>query len=369
MPDNMNAKLYELALICVPGVGAQTAKTLISYCGSAEEVFRSSRKALEQIPGIGEQIVDNIQDPDLLAKAERELEKMDHQGLRLVYYNDPAYPQRLRPFFDCPVGLFYKGVQDLNPPRVLSVIGTRKPTREGLAFCEQLITDLVPYQPVIVSGLAYGIDICAHRTALREGLPTIGAMAHGHQYLYPAAHRPVADKMLQAGGLLSEYPSFVYPEKEYFPMRNRIVAGMCDALIVIETAAKGGSIITANLANGYNKEVFAVPGRVHDKRSQGCNQLIKSHRACLLESVKDIAYILGWNKPPKGEAQQQLLFTELSADQKNIVALLRNDSPVHIDQMIYQCGLSSSALAAILLDLECKGLVQSLPGKRYQLQR
>jgi len=365
----MNTKLYELALICVPGVGAQTAKTLVSYCGSAEEVFRSSRKSLEQIPGIGEQIIDNIQDPEILAKAEGELEKMNTQGLQLIYYHEPDYPQRLRPFFDCPVGLFYKGNQSLNPPRMLSVIGTRKPTREGLAFCDQLIADLAPYQPVIVSGLAYGIDICAHRAALREGLPTIGAMAHGHQYLYPAAHRNVADKMTQAGGLLSEYPSFVYPEKEYFPMRNRIVAGMCDALIVIETAAKGGSIITANLANGYNKEVFAVPGRVNDQRSQGCNQLIKSHRACLLETAKDIAYILGWNKPKGNVVQQQVLFEELPADQKNIVDLLRDHSPLHIDQLIYTTGENSSSMAAILLDLECKGVVQSLPGKRYQLQR
>lgn len=365
----MNTKLYELALVCVPGVGAQTAKTLISYCGSAEEVFRNSRKALEQIPGIGEQIIDNLQDSQLLAKAEGELEKMEKEGLRLIYYNEPDYPQRLRPFFDCPVGIFYKGNQDLNPRRMLSVIGTRKPTREGLAFCEKLIADLAPYRPVILSGLAYGIDICAHRAALQEGLPTIGAMAHGHQYLYPAAHRGVAEKMTQAGGLLSEYPSFVYPEKEYFPMRNRIVAGMCDALIVVETAARGGSIITANLANGYSKEVFAVPGRVYDKRSQGCNQLIKSHRACLLENVKDIAYILGWNKPKEEGAQQQVLFDELSADQKNIVALLSKDSPVHIDQIMYQSGENSSTLAAILLDLECKGLVQSLPGKRYQLQR
>lgn len=365
----MNTKLYELALICVPGVGAQTAKTLMGYCGSAEEVFRSSREVLQQIPGVGEQIIDHIQDPGLLAKAERELEQMETLGMRLIYYHEPEYPQRLRPFFDCPAGLFYKGTQGLNPPRMLSIIGTRKPTREGLAFCEQLIAELIPYQPVIVSGLAYGVDICAHRAALREGLPTIGAMAHGHQYLYPAAHRNVADQMTQSGGLLSEYPSFVYPEKEYFPMRNRIVAGMCDALIVIETAARGGSIITANLANGYNKEVFAVPGRVYDQRSRGCNQLIKSHRACLLEDVKDIAYILGWNKPDRAGVQQQVLFEELTSDQKNIVALLSKDTPVHIDNLMYASGESSSTLAAVLLDLECQGLVQSLPGKRYQLQR
>lgn len=365
----MDEKVYELALICVPGVGAQTAKTLLSYCGSAREVFQTSSKDLLQIPGVGQKMADSIRSEALLQKAEKEWQYMEETGVRLIMYYEPEYPQRLRTFFDGPVGVFYRGEATLNPPRMLSIIGTRKPTREGLAFCEQLIHDLLPYAPVIVSGLAYGIDICAHKTAMQQGLTTIGVMAHGHRYLYPATHRDIAQAMLNNGGLLSEYPSFVYPEKEYFPMRNRIVAGLCDAVVVVETGAKGGSIITANLANGYNKEVFAVPGRVHDSRSQGCNQLIKTHRAALLEGAADIAYILGWKNPQKAHGQQQVLFEELTDDEKIIVDLLAEETSVHVDHLMRQSQKSNSEMANLLLALEFKGLVQSKPGKHYALCR
>jgi len=365
----MTEEIYQLALVCVPKVGAQTAKTLLSYCGSAEGVFTSTRKALMAIPGIGEQLVHHIQNKDLLSRAAREWDLMQEHGIRLVFYQDSDYPQRLRPYFDAPVGLFLSGALDMNQARVLSIIGTRKPTREGLQICNQLVKDLAPYQPVIVSGMAYGIDICAHRAAMEHALPTIGVLAHGHGYLYPTAHRADAGRMLANGGLVSEYPRFVYPEKEYFPMRNRIVAGMCDALIVIETGERGGSIITANLANGYHKDVFAVPGRLRDPRSKGCNQLIKSHRASLLESAKDISYIMGWDQAQEEGGHQQSLFPELSEDEKNIVALLEESGPVSIDWLCYQSQQSNSKVSTLLLELECRGVVLAKPGNRFTLSR
>jgi len=363
----MTEEIYRLALVCVPKVGAQTAKTLLSYCGSVEGIFTASQQDLLAIPGIGTQLVANIQQPELLDRAAREWDCMQEKGIRLVYFQDAEYPRRLRPYFDAPIGLFLSGNLDLNAPRILSIIGTRKPTREGLQFCYQLVEELRSFQPVIVSGMAYGIDICAHRAAMEHDLPTIGVLAHGHGYLYPTAHRADADRMLARGGLISEYPRFVYPEKEYFPMRNRIVAGMCDALVVIETGERGGSIITANLANGYHKDVFAVPGRLSDPRSKGCNQLIKSHRAALLESAKDIGYIMGWDTPGSNSPQQQTLFTELSEDEKNIVALLDQADPVSIDWLCYQSQQSNSKVAALLLELECRGLVLAKPGNRFSL--
>jgi len=362
----MTEDIYRLALVCVPKVGAQTAKTLLSYCGSAEGIFTASRKALLAIPGIGAQLVNHIQQPDLLDRATREWDHMQEQGIRLVFYQDPEYPKRLRSYFDAPVGLFLSGNHDLNASKILSIVGTRKPTREGLQICTQLINELRSYQPTIVSGMAYGIDICAHRAAMEQDLPTIGVLAHGHGYLYPTAHRADAERMLSRGGLISEYPRFVYPEKEYFPMRNRIVAGMCDALIVIETGERGGSIITANLANGYHKDVFAVPGRLSDPRSKGCNQLIKSHRASLLESANDISYIMGWDAT-QSDKQQQTLFSELSEEEKNIVALLEETGPVSVDWLCYQSQQSNSKVAALLLELECRGIVLAKPGNRFTL--
>ncbi len=365
----MTEEICRLALVCVPKVGAQTAKTLLSYCGSAEGVFKASQKELLAIPGIGEQLAAHIRNPELPDRAAREWDRMQEEGIRLVFYQDPEYPRRLHSYFDAPVGLFLSGDMDLNAQKILSIIGTRKPTREGLQICNQLVEELRPYQPTIVSGMAYGIDICAHRAALEQELPTVGVLAHGHGYLYPTAHRADAERMLSNGGLISEYPRFVYPEKEYFPMRNRIVAGMCDALVVIETGERGGSIITANLANGYHKDVFAVPGRLSDPRSRGCNQLIKSHRASLLESAKDISYIMGWDAAKNGQQQQQSLFPELSEEEKNIVALLADAGPVNIDWLCYQSQLSNSKVAALLLELECRGVILAKPGNRYTLSQ
>lgn len=364
----MQDLLYKVALGLVPKVGAVTAKQLILHCGSAAEVFKSKSKTLLDIPGIGPQMVANLQDSSVLHRAERECHLLEEHGIQAVSFQDVDYPEKLRQLRDGPALLFIKGQLELNHPRIIGIVGTRKPSPQGLQHCANLIKGLSGYQPVIISGLAYGIDICAHQAALQEALPTWAVMAHGHQYIYPASHQKVAHQIYEEGGaLISEYSFSTRAEKEFFPMRNRIVAGLCDALIVVETAKRGGSMITAQLANQYNKDVFAIPGRLQDPKSKGCNHLIKSHQAALIEQAEDLGYVLRWDRPKQGQGIQQELFLELPQEEKNIVDLLRNYSNLGIDQMALYLSASSSYLSGQLLTLEFKGIVKSLPGSRYTL--
>lgn len=363
----MNELFYAVALTLIPKVGPVTARNLLSYTGSAEGVFRSSRKALNKIPGIGPQISNHILSSDALHLAETELRHMERHGIQAVFCLEPDYPARLKHYPDSPFVLFFKGNADLNPANSIAIIGTRKPSPLGLAFCEELIYGLHAYTPTIISGMAYGIDICAHRAALRGGFPTIGILAHGLEHLYPAAHQATADRILEEGGLLTEYPFSTLPEKEHFPLRNRVVAGMSDAVVVIETGAEGGSMITAQFANDYNKDVFAVPGRVRDPHAAGCNLLIKTNRAGLLESAQDLIDALNWEQQHQKKTIQQQLFVELSAEEKKLVDLLRGGEQVSMDLLSVQTAMAPSQLAAILLDLEFKGVVKSLPGKRFAL--
>ena len=363
----MTQKTYQLALVSTPLVGAQTTKLLILHFGNAQAVFEASAEQLLGVPGIGPQITKNLLDGDLLHRAAETIQHMTDKKIRLIFFTEASYPKRLRAYTDSPAALFVQGNADLHTTRIISIIGTRRPTPYGLRICTELIQELVPYSPLIVSGLAYGIDICAHRTALDKGLSTLGVMAHGHSYLYPQSHKAVSQKMLTAGGLISEYPPFVYPEKKYFPMRNRIVAGICDALIVVETGEKGGSIITANLANGYGKDVFAVPGRLGEAKSKGCHLLIKSHRANLYESAKDLEYILGWGKGSQDKRMQQTLFPELSEEEKIVVNLLQEMGTSTVDQLTYIGVVHPSKLMGVLLELECRGIIKVHPGQQYTL--
>lgn len=363
----MDDLVYKIGLTMVPKVGPVTARQLLSYAGSAEEVFRCSKKALMQIPGIGPAIAGAISAQSVLQEAERELQTLLKYGVTPVFITDEAYPGRLRHFPDSPLLLFCQGKADLNPARCISVIGTRKPSPYGINFCEELLQGLWPFSPTIVSGLAYGIDITAHRKAIELGLPTIGVMAHGHGHFYPTDHRTVARRMLENGGLLSEYTFNTAAEKEFFPLRNRIVAGICDALIVIETGPEGGSMITAQFANEYNKDVFAVPGRARDPGSAGCNLLIKTHRAQLLESPEELVQAMSWDQQERRQGVQQLLFSTLEPEEKKIVDLLRQKKEAAIDDLVAWSGNSPGTLAALLLELEMKGMLKSLPGKRYAL--
>ena len=366
----MKDLVFKVALTKIPLVGAVTAKNLVSYCGGVREVFEAKKSQLTKIPGIGDQIAHNILYQNVLGEAELELEFLDQHGIEPLFYLDKNYPQRLRPFNDAPVMLYYKGTANLNHHRTIGIVGTRTPSPQGLTVCEELVEGFLPYKPLIISGLAYGIDVTAHRKCLETGMETVAVLGHGLSRIYPAQHRKTAMEIAEQGGLLTEFASHVGPERENFPMRNRIVAGLCDALIVVETATRGGSIITAQQANGYNRDVFAIPGRVKDKFSQGCHFLIKSNMASLIESAGDVAKTLRWpekEEDKNGKIVQQVLFEELTEQEKIIVDILQKAEEVGVDQLSYQAKISNSELAALLLNLEFRGLVRSLPGKRYVL--
>ena len=359
--------LYKVALSCIPKVGAMTARQLISYSGGVEAIFKSKPRELMKIPGIGPQLASNITGGIPLQRAEKQLDLMDRHGIKAIFLFDEEYPERLKHIPDSPILLFYKGTVSLNHHRTVAIVGTRKPTHHGVSICEELVEQLAGYNAHIISGLAYGIDITAHRKSLECKVPTIGVLAHGLHQIYPSVHRKIAAEMLEHGGLLTEYPHGVNAEKEFFPMRNRIVAGLCDALIVIETAKRGGSMITAELANGYSRDVFAIPGRIRDTMSAGCNLLIRNNKAALIESAKDIADFMRWDDIDQRRAIQQQLFVDLEPAEQKIVDLLKENDEMSIDQLTYASDMSSSHLATLLLTLEFKGLVKSLPGKRYIL--
>jgi len=365
----MNEKIYQIALSLVPKVGAVTAKHLIRTFGSAELVFKTSKANLAKIHGIGPTLIENLKDPNCLSRAVQSYESMQINGVHMLDFQSEKYPTRLKQVHDAPAFLFYKGPIDFQADRVIAIIGTRKPSKRALQITYDLIEGLKAYQPIIISGLAFGVDAFAHQSALQLDLPTWGVMAHGHHMVYPAAHRKLTSQILhQDGALLSEYAFFTRPEKEFFPMRNRIVAGLCKALVVVETPKRGGSMITAQLANTYHKDVFAVPGRWQDTQSKGCNHLIKSHQAALIESADDIAYVLGWEQASKVNGLQQELFSKLSEEEKIIVDLLRAQDILSYEQLLYRIPNSKAIISQQLLNLEFMGLIRSLPGSRYILK-
>lgn len=360
--------LYQLALLQVPKIGHVHAKMLAQHFGSAEAIFKASISELEKMEGIGTARARSLKYFRQFSAAEKEMKFIEQHQLRALFITDSAYPQKLLHCYDPPTLLFYKGTADLNG-RMVAIIGTRSLTAYGKQETEKLVKDLAAQQVTIVSGLAMGIDAVAHRAALLQQLPTIGVLAHGLRTIYPAAHRTLAREMISSGGgLLTEFTSQVTPEKHYFPVRNRIVAGMCDAVIVMETGIKGGSMITAELANGYHKDVFALPGRTTDLQSAGCNFLIQSNKAMLLTDAQQVSLMMGWQVAAPPPVNPQInLFTELNADEMVLVRLLQEKTTVHIDEFNTRSGLNSSTMAAALLNLEMLHKVRSLPGRRYQL--
>jgi len=362
----MNNWLNKIAITKIPKVGPVTARQLISYCGSLDAVFNENKKALAKIPGVGEKLAADILSRTYFKKAEKELRFIEKQEIQPLFFLDSNYPYRLKSLYDAPLLLYYKGSTDLNKPRSVAVIGTRKPTPMGAAICEELVEGLKAYNVVIISGLAYGIDVIAHKKCLDLEIETIGVLGHGLGQVYPAAHKSVARRMLVKGGLLTEFSSDRGPDPGHFPMRNRIVAGMCDALIVVETARKGGSMITARFANEYSKDVFAVPGRIKDSHLKGCNHLIKSHQAALIESAADVGYIMRWEEAELFD-KKELLYASLNNREMQLVKLLEQSENITIDELTIGLNYSSSEVASILLNLEFKGLVKSLPGKRFLL--
>jgi len=359
--------LYKIALTLIPHVGAVNGKNLISYCGSVEAVFKNSKRALLKIPGVGKETANSIATQEVLAMAELEMKYLEENDIKPYYFLDDNYPSRLKHLPDAPILLYFKGNAKLEAERTVGIIGTRKPTAAGKVICEEFVEDLKSYNVTVISGLAFGIDVTAHKKCVDLEIPTIGVLGHGFDTIYPSAHRKVAQQMIEQGGLLTEFAHSYGPDAPHFPMRNRVVAGLCDALIVVETPKKGGSMITANLANQYHKDVFAFPGRIHDKQSEGCNLLIKSHKAALLDGALDLAYVMQWGAKPKTKKIQKSLFVDLTTKQKRIVDLLTKREQLSIDQLNAVLELTSSEMAKELLDLEFKGLIRSLPGKRYLL--
>lgn len=355
-----------LALQQVEGVGDIMAKKLIAHCGSAAEVFKTKASQIAAIDGIGSVLLKNLKDKTVFEKAEQELHFIKSNEINVAYFQDENYPDRLKHCIDGPVLLFTSGNIDLKNKKTISIVGTRQITSYGMEFCRKLIEDLAPLDPVIISGFAYGVDIFAHQLALEHDLQTIGVVAHGLNQIYPKNHKKYVAKVEQNGGFMTEFWSSSNPEKENFVRRNRIVAGISEATIVIESADRGGSLITANIANDYNRDVFAVPGRVTDKYSQGCNNLIKTQKANLLTSAADLVYILNWDIESKTKPVQKQLFVTLENDEQKVYDYLLKNGKELMDIIALRCDFPIYKISGMLLNMELKGVIRPLPGKLFE---
>ena len=363
----MNDALYTIALTQVTGIGPIQAKVLMEQFGTAEKVFEASQKTLASIEGFGGLRATAIKKFSDFKAIEEEIVFCEAHQIKILSLSHPDYPKRLLNCFDAPTVLYYRGTADLNTSRIISIVGTRVNSDYGKQMTEQIVKELTAQNVLIVSGMAFGIDAIAHRAALQNELATVGVMAHGLDTIYPAQHTNLAKELLQNGGLLTEFPRFTKPDKHNFPRRNRIVAGMADGTIVIETATKGGSMITAELTYDYNRDLFAIPGRVTDAKSMGCNKLIQQNKAALFTTTEQMMEVLGWQKKKVTAKKQRELFVELSTDEQTIVTILQSKETVHIDEIYLTSGLSSSSVAVAMLNLELQNILVCLPGKMYRL--
>jgi DNA processing protein len=360
--------LYQIALTLVPNIGDVRAKALINHFGNATAVFHSPKKTFQAIEGIGSKAVDSVLKFKDFSRAEEEMDFIKKYKIAPLFLTDKNYPQRLLNCYDSPPLLYYKGNADLNCSRIVAIVGTRNHNEYGKNICEKLVEGLVNEDVLVVSGLAFGIDTIAHKSAIKNNIKTVGVLAHGLDRVYPSQNASLAKQMVSYGGLLTEFKSNTIPDKQNFPGRNRIVAGISDATIVIESGIKGGSLITAELANGYNKDVFAFPGRADDTKSEGCNYLIKNNKAALITSANDLLENMGWKKQQNSSPKKQReLFIELSTEEKIVVDILQSREQIQIDELYFKSKLSSSAVAQALLMLEMQGVVSSLPGKIYKM--
>jgi DNA processing protein len=363
-----NDLLYQIALTKIPNIGDVHAKALVNIYGNAQSIFKAKKKELEGIEGIGTVRAKSIKEFEDFTSGETEIKFIEKYKIVPLFLTDKNYPQRLLNGYDSPVLLYYRGNADLNTSKIISIVGTRSNSEYGKSVCEKLIEELAEQNILVVSGLAFGIDTIAHKAALKNNLQTVGVLAHGLDRIYPTQNKNLAKQMTEQGGLLTDFISNTNPDKQNFPKRNRIVAGICDGLVVIESGKKGGSLITAELANGYNKDVFAIPGKTTDIKSEGCNYLIKQNKASLITSGTDLMELMNWvPKEKKIQKKQRELFIELTPDEKIIVDILQQRESIQIDELYFKSGLSSSAVAQALLMLEMQNVVLSLPGKVYKL--
>ncbi len=362
--------LYQIGLTLIDGIGDVNAKALLAYCGSAQEVFLQREHHLLKIPGIGSRLAGSItSSKKVLQRAEKEIAFIEKYKIKPLFFTDDEYPRRLKYCSDGPVLLYYKGNADLNADRIIGVVGTRRPSKYGVEKTIELIDGLGATNVLIISGLAYGVDVLAHKSALENNLNTVGVVGHGLDRIYPQIHDKIAKRMIKQGGLLTDFMSGTNPDAVNFPKRNRIVAGLCDALVVIESKRTGGSLITATIANSYNKDVFAFPGRAGDVLAEGCNGLIKRNRAVLIENAEDLLYAMQWQEEEKKKpkSRQIPLLISLSDEEKPVMELFSAKKCIHVDEICQATEWPVSKISGILLQLEFSNLIRSKPGKLYEL--
>lgn len=361
--------VHRIALSLLKGIGPVNARNLVAYCGGVEPIFtdKKLKNTLEKVPGIGPKLIASITDKKVIPAAEKEVEYIRKHKLRALFYLDAEYPRRLKQAEDAPVILFVHGNADLDAEHMVSIVGTRTPTDPGKRLCVELVEGLKECKATIVSGLAYGIDIVAHRQALKHGLPTIGCVAHGLDKLYPGEHASTAKDMVEQGALVSELTSGSPFAPGNFPARNRVIAGLSDCTIVVESGPKGGSLITADIASSYDREVFAFPGRPTDPRSEGCNKLIQQNKAALVNNAQDVITLMEWLPKKKKAPVQAALFADLLPDEQTLVDIIKAQGSAHIDDLCVRSKWAQGKVAGLLLNMEFNGVVRSLPGKVYRL--
>ncbi|AEA43562.1 DNA-processing protein DprA [Fluviicola taffensis] len=358
---------HQIALTFLSGIGSRRARVIVSHFNDLEAFFSEKRLNLSKIPGIPADFVSLKLRLNALMEADKVLHELERIGGTTLFFTEKEYPRRLKQCSDAPLLIYSKGNIDWNPPKIISVVGTRHATDYGKALTQELIDGLAAHHVTVVSGMAYGIDVFAHQEALKKGLPTWGVLGHGLAKMYPSEHRKIAERMLENGGLISEFIPSQKPEPAHFPMRNRIVAGLSDATIVIESGEKGGSLITASLAADYNRDVFAYPGDIHRPFSKGCLNLIRKNQAALTRNSEDIIEAMNWHLKEKNPVQQRSLFIELNPREEKIVSVMQTKTELTLDTIGYLSSLTVSEVSSDLLSLEFKGLVRSLPGRRFQL--
>ena len=373
---NNQTLFHELALTLLPGIGPQLMRQLMSYGGAAKSVLTMPPGQLRRIPGVGAATVAVLTGKEREAafrKAEMDLKKAEKDGVEILFYTNKRFPSRLKLIADAPAILYYQGTADLNAPKIVALVGTRQSTDYGREQTERIVRGLLPHRPLVVSGLAYGIDILAHRAALQEGLDTVGVMATGLDIIYPAAHRKTAEKMREQGGLLTEFPFGTPPDRYNFPARNRIIAGLADGTVVVEAAIKGGALITAELALSYDRDVLAVPGNLGSAASEGCNALIKNNKAALYAEPLDLEQLLNWDaalhqsgkfKPVPSYSADDFTIEEFAL---LTVLATTNGREEQMDELAWKAQLPIHAVAALLLGLEFRNVVRALPGKKFAL--
>jgi DNA processing protein len=362
-----NELLYKIALTKISNIGNVHAKSLMQVFKEPSQIFKASKFHLEKIEGIGSVRANSIKTFKDFDVCKKEMEFIQKHAIDALFFTEEKYPKRLLNCYDSPILLYYKGSSNLNASKIISIVGTRSNSEYGKQICEKFIADLKLKDAIIVSGLAYGIDTIAHRTALNSNIETIGILAHGLDRIYPSANKPLAKEMILNGGLLTEFMSGTNPDKQNFPNRNRITAGICDVLVVIETSKKGGSLITAELANDYNKDVFAFPGKVTDLKSEGCNKLIQLNKAHLITHANDLLEMMQWNEVESNvKKRSPQLFNDFNESELEILEFFKQKTDWQIDELCMQSKMSNSKIAGVLLSLEMNGIINSLPGKIYR---